>query len=134
MFGIDAQRIAAFAKSPLDNPLSRSEQMELARLFLHIQKQADIFNNMPNQPILDGHIQMVINSHEKGWAAIVPCTITYKVGERGSRVSKSQCRIGVYQSRNKHSYSHGVHMDRWSLLASTSPHFIRQLDATNPSA
>ncbi|WP_252518125.1 hypothetical protein [Escherichia coli] len=63
MFGIDAQRIAAFAKSPLDNPLSRSEQMELARLFLHIQKQADIFNNMPNQPILDGHIQMVINSH-----------------------------------------------------------------------
>lgn len=59
MFGIDAQRIAAFAKSPLDNPLSRSEQMELARLFLHIQKQADIFNNMPNQPILDGHIQMV---------------------------------------------------------------------------
>lgn len=49
MFGIDAQRIAAFAKSPLDNPLSRSEQMELARLFLHIQKQADIFNNM-NRP------------------------------------------------------------------------------------
>ncbi|EMK6435734.1 hypothetical protein V9J71_000001, partial [Escherichia coli] len=79
MFGIDAQRIAAFAKSPLDNPLSRSEQMELARLFLHIQKQADIFNNMSNQPILDGHIQMVINSHEKGWAAIVPCTITYRL-------------------------------------------------------
>lgn len=75
MFGIDAQRVAAFAKSPLDNPLSRSEQMELARLFLHIQKQADIFNNMPNQPILDGHIQMVINSHEKGWAAIVPAQL-----------------------------------------------------------
>ena len=81
MFGIDAQRIAAFAKSPLDNPLSRSEQMALARLFLHIQKQADVFYNMPDQPILDGHIQMVINSHEKGWAAIVPCTITYKLAK-----------------------------------------------------
>lgn len=65
MFGIDAQRIAAFAKSPLDNPLSRSEQMELARLFIHIQKQADVFNNMPNQPILDGHIQMVITVMRK---------------------------------------------------------------------
>lgn len=90
MFGIDAQRIAAFAKSPLDNPLSRSEQMELARLFLHIQKQADVFNNMPDQPILDGHIQMVINSHEKGWAAIVPCKITYELAKevkelRGSK-------------------------------------------------
>ena len=133
MFGIDAQRIAAFAKSPLDNPLSRSEQMALARLFLHIQKQADVFNNMPDQPILDGHIQMVINSHEKGWAAIVPCTITYKLAKEVQEF-RSQCRIGVYQSRNKHSYSHGVHMDRWSLLASTSTHFIRQLGATNPSA
>ncbi|EFZ3305471.1 hypothetical protein BMO94_004456, partial [Shigella sonnei] len=89
MFGIDAQRIAAFAKSPLDNPLSRSEQMELARLFLHIQKQADIFNNMSNQPILDGHIQMVINSHEKGWAAIVPCTITYRLAKEVQEFRKA---------------------------------------------
>ncbi|HFX3970166.1 TPA: hypothetical protein ACIEHP_004873, partial [Escherichia coli] len=89
MFGIDAQRIAAFAKSPLDNPLSRSEQMELARLFIHIQKQADVFNNMPNQPILDGHIQMVINSHEKGWAAIVPCTITYRLAKEVQEFRKA---------------------------------------------
>lgn len=69
MFGIDAQRIAAFAKSPLDNPLSRSEQMELARLFIHIQ--------------------MVINSHEKGWAAIVPCTITYRLAKEVQEFRKA---------------------------------------------
>lgn len=63
--------------------------MELARLFLHIQKQADIFNNMSNQPILDGHIQMVINSHEKGWAAIVPCTITYRLAKEVQEFRKA---------------------------------------------
>lgn len=88
MFGIDAQRIAAFANSPLDNPLSRSEQMELARLFLHIQEQVDVFNNLPDQPVLDGHIEMVINSHEKGWAAIVPCKITYKLAKEVKELRK----------------------------------------------
>lgn len=95
MFGIDAQRIAAFAKSPLDNPLSRSEQMELARLFLHIQKQADIFNNMPNQPILDGHIQMVINSHEKGCSAMWNAPIGFASIEASAIRASSRSRSTI---------------------------------------
>ena len=30
------ERVSAFVKSPLDNPLTRGKQMALARWFLHI--------------------------------------------------------------------------------------------------
>lgn len=37
------ERVSAFVKSPLDNPLTRGEQMELARWFLHIHEQMEVF-------------------------------------------------------------------------------------------
>jgi hypothetical protein len=36
---------------------------------------------LPDLPITDGHVQQVINSHEKGWAMIVPCKITYELAK-----------------------------------------------------
>ncbi|EBT3903326.1 hypothetical protein CKH36_18295 [Salmonella enterica] len=62
------ERVSAFVKSPLDNPLTRGEQME-------------VFKQLPDLPITDGHVQQVINSHEKGWAMIVPCKITYELAK-----------------------------------------------------
>ncbi|EEW1865268.1 hypothetical protein HVX25_24440 (plasmid) [Escherichia coli] len=75
------ERASAFVKSPLDNPLTRGEQMELARWFLHIHEQMEVFKQLPDLPITDGHVQQVINSHEKGWAMIVPCKITYELAK-----------------------------------------------------
>lgn len=75
------QRISQFVSNPLDNPLSRGEQMELARFFLETQEQIATFKELPDLPITDGHIQQVINSHEKGWAMIVPCKITYELAK-----------------------------------------------------
>lgn len=46
-----------FVKSPLDNPLTRGEQMELARWFLHIHEQMEVFKQLPDLPITDGHVQ-----------------------------------------------------------------------------
>ncbi|EFC0466338.1 hypothetical protein FRN98_24370 [Escherichia coli] len=95
MFGVNAERIAAFVQKPLENPLSRSEQMELARLFLHIKEQIDSFNSLPERPISDVHVQMVIDSHEKGWATIVSCKISYELAKevkelRGSKNDGSE--------------------------------------------
>lgn len=39
------ERVSAFVKSPLDNPLTRGEQMELARWFLHIHEQMEVLNS-----------------------------------------------------------------------------------------
>ncbi|MGS3913302.1 hypothetical protein ACEWJU_20960 [Escherichia coli] len=38
------ERVSAFAKSPLNNPLTRGEQME-------------VFKQLPDLPITDGQIQ-----------------------------------------------------------------------------
>lgn len=48
---------------------------------LHIREQMEVFKQLPDLPITDGHVQQVINSHEKGWAMIVPCKITYELAK-----------------------------------------------------
>ncbi|EOC8339545.1 hypothetical protein ACI5MQ_003923 [Salmonella enterica subsp. enterica serovar Anatum] len=98
MNDLPVERVSAFVKSPLDNPLTRGEQMELARWFLHIHEQMEVFKQLPDLPITDGHVQQVINSHEKGWAMIVPCKITTswlrkcRLTEQGVR--KSNYEVG----------------------------------------
>lgn len=51
------ERVSAFVKSPLNNPLTRGEQMELARWFLRIHEQMEVFKQLPDLPITDGQIQ-----------------------------------------------------------------------------
>lgn len=77
MSDLSIKRVADFVRCPLEHPLTRGEQMELAQFFLEIHEQIATFKALPDIPITDGHIQQVINSHEKGWAMIVPCKITY---------------------------------------------------------
>ncbi|EPE1567408.1 TPA: hypothetical protein KAK54_004350 [Escherichia coli] len=48
------ERVSAFVKSPLNNPLTRGEQMELARWFLRIHEQMEVFKQLPDLPITDG--------------------------------------------------------------------------------
>ncbi|EAB5862707.1 hypothetical protein ABT929_004231 [Salmonella enterica subsp. enterica serovar Uganda] len=78
MSNLSIERVAQFVLSPLDNPLTRGEQMELAQFFLEIQRQITTFKALPDTPITDDHIKQVINGYEKGWAMmIVPYRITY---------------------------------------------------------
>ncbi|EGP1713925.1 hypothetical protein IV653_001740 [Salmonella enterica] len=77
MSNLSIERVAQFVLSPLDNPLTRDEQMELAQFFLEIQRQITTFKALPDTPITDDHIKQVINGYEKGWEMIVPCRITY---------------------------------------------------------
>lgn len=72
MSDLSIKRVADFVRCPQEHPLTRGEQMELAQFFLEIQEQIATFKALPDIPITDGHIQQVINSHEKGWAMIVP--------------------------------------------------------------
>ncbi|MDT7012696.1 hypothetical protein [Enterobacter cancerogenus] len=81
MSDLSIKRVADFVRCPLEHPLIRGEQMELAQFFLEIQEQIATFKALPDIPITDGHIQQVINSHEKGWAMIVPCKITYDLAK-----------------------------------------------------
>ena len=46
-----------------------------------VHEQMEVFKQLPDLPITDGHVQQVINSHEKGWAMIVPCKITYELAK-----------------------------------------------------
>lgn len=81
MSDLSIKRVADFVRCPLEHSLTRGEQMELAQFFLEIQEQIATFKALPDIPITDGHIQQVINSHEKGWAMIVPCKITYDLAK-----------------------------------------------------
>lgn len=65
-------------KSAADTGIaSQSVVMSIASDLLYLYKRAQDMAAIPDQPVTDAHVQMVINSHEKGYAMIVPCKIDY---------------------------------------------------------
>lgn len=68
-------RIDAFISDPLNNPLTNSEQLILAGYYSYILNVRASLEALPAQEITDHHLQMFINSHENGFAMIVPCKI-----------------------------------------------------------
>lgn len=60
---------------------SQSVVMSIASDLLYLFRQAQQLAAIPDQPITDAHVQMVIDSHEKGYAMIVPCKIDYALAK-----------------------------------------------------
>lgn len=56
---------------------SQSTIMAIASDLKYLVERAKAMAAIPDQPVTDAHVQMVINSHEKGYAMIVPCKIDY---------------------------------------------------------
>ncbi|HDJ1985077.1 TPA: hypothetical protein PPS74_005183, partial [Salmonella enterica subsp. enterica serovar Concord] len=51
MSDLSIKRVADFVRCPLEHPLTRGEQMELAQFFLEIQEQIATFKALPDIPI-----------------------------------------------------------------------------------
>lgn len=69
-------------KSAADTGIaSQSVVMSIASDLLFLYQRAQEMAAIPEQPLEDGHIQMIINSHEKGWAMIIPCQIEYPLAK-----------------------------------------------------
>ncbi|HEG1824615.1 TPA: hypothetical protein SCR64_004309 [Enterobacter kobei] len=47
MSDLSIKRVADFVRCPLEHPLTRGEQMELAQFFLEIQEQIATFKALP---------------------------------------------------------------------------------------
>lgn len=69
-------------KSAADTGIaSQSVVMSIASDLLFLYQRAQEMAAIPEQPLADAHVQMIINSHEKGWAMIIPCQIEYPLAK-----------------------------------------------------
>lgn len=60
---------------------SQSTIMALASDLKYLVERAIAMGSVPDQTVTDAHVQMVIDSHEKGHAMIVPCKIDYALAK-----------------------------------------------------
>ena len=89
---------------------------------------------MPNQPILDGHIQMVIKVMRKAGLQSSPAQLHTSWRKRFKSFEKASVESESTKAAINTLIRMGFTWTGGALLANTSPILSRQLDATNPSA
>jgi hypothetical protein len=77
---------------------SQSVVMSIASDLLYLFRQAQQLAAIPEQPVTDAHVQMVIDSHEKGYAMIVPSKIELVLAKEVQAHRKDAAQLNAAKS------------------------------------
>lgn len=77
---------------------SQSVVMSIASDLLYLFRQAQRIAAIPEQPVTDAHVQMVIDSHEKGYAMIVPAKIDLALAKEVQAHRKAAPQLNAAKS------------------------------------